>query len=46
MLHYEFFLQGISKETPLSEAEINAAAEAWQNGAARRPKPKPPVSPV
>lgn len=39
-------LDGMSKESPLSEAEINAAAEAWQNGAARRPKPKPQVSPV
>jgi hypothetical protein len=52
----------MSKESPLSEAEIDAAAEAeigaaaeaeinaaeeaWQNGAARRPKPKPQVSPV
>ncbi|GFG40008.1 hypothetical protein Cfor_12981 [Coptotermes formosanus] len=39
-------LDGMSKETALSEAEINEAAEAWQNGAARRPKPKPQVSPV
>jgi len=36
----------MSKETALTEADINAAAEAWQNGAARRPKPKPQVSPV
>jgi hypothetical protein len=36
----------MSKETALTEAEINAAVEAWQYGAARRPKPKPQVSPV
>jgi len=45
-IYYGFCLQGMSKETALTEADINAAAEAWQNGAARRPKPKPQVSPV
>jgi len=45
-IYYGFCLQGMSKETAVTEADINAAAEAWQNGAARRPKPRPQVSPV
>ncbi|XP_049942399.1 methionine--tRNA ligase, cytoplasmic isoform X1 [Schistocerca serialis cubense] len=35
-----------TKEPPISEAELEAAADAWKNGAARRPKPKPKTVPV
>ncbi|XP_063238111.1 methionine--tRNA ligase, cytoplasmic isoform X2 [Bacillus rossius redtenbacheri] len=37
---------GAAKEVPVSEEELRSAAEAWENGAARRPKPKPRVEPV
>nr|CAD7393807.1 unnamed protein product [Timema cristinae] len=37
---------GLAKEVPVTEAELEAAREAWQYGAARRPTPKPRTHPV
>ncbi|CAG2065807.1 unnamed protein product, partial [Timema podura] len=37
---------GLAKEVPVTEAELEAAREAWQHGAARRPTPKPRTHPV
>ncbi|XP_069704036.1 methionine--tRNA ligase, cytoplasmic isoform X2 [Periplaneta americana] len=45
-LHSVTSIDGTTKEVPLSEAEITAAKEAWENGAAKRAKPKPRVTPV
>nr|CAD7438685.1 unnamed protein product [Timema bartmani] len=37
---------GLAKEVPVTEAELEAAREAWQHGATRRPTPKPRTHPV
>nr|CAD7200437.1 unnamed protein product [Timema douglasi] len=37
---------GLAKEVPVTEAELEAAREAWLHGAARRPTPKPRTHPV
>ncbi|KAJ8868959.1 hypothetical protein PR048_030500 [Dryococelus australis] len=39
-------VEGTVKDVPVTEEELRSAAEAWENGAARRPKPKPRTVPV